>query len=54
MNTVVHADDVISVIKEFVNCNAGDDATVNILLAVGSELLNVSTDKMLELLDEAK
>ena len=52
-NTVVDAEDVIAVIKQFYLLNEADEATTDIILAIGSELLNVSADRMLELLDEA-
>lgn len=41
-----------NVIQSFYLCNKGDEATTDLLLTVGAELLDVSTDKMLEMITE--
>ena len=33
-------------------CNKGDEATTDLLLTVGAELLDISPDKMLEMITE--
>ena len=48
MNTIIFPDDVMGVIKSFFDCNAGDEATECLILAIGAELLDISTDTMLE------
>lgn len=50
MNTWIEPDDVIAVVQSFMAVNEGDEATCDILIAVGAELLDVSNDRMLELL----
>lgn len=44
--------DVISTIKSFFDANRGNESTENIILAIGAELLNVSTDAMYEAIDK--
>lgn len=48
MNTNITPEDVKDTIRSYVEINQGDDATVDLILAVGAELLGVSTDTMLE------
>lgn len=45
-------EDVANVIQSFYLCNKGDEATTDLLLAVGAELLDISPDKMLEMITE--
>lgn len=52
MNYVISKEDVVNVIRSFCLCSEGDDATVSLLLSVGGELLNVSPDRMQELIAE--
>ena len=47
MNTMLFPEDVANVIQSFYLCNKGD-----LLLAVGAELLDISPDKMLEMITE--
>ena len=51
MNKTINAESVISVIGTSLDCNAGDEATEQLIINIGCELLNVSQDKMLELLE---
>ena len=44
--------DVISTIKSFFDANRGDKSIENIILAIGAELLNISTDAMYEAIDK--
>ena len=53
MNTIVFPEDVVNVIQSFCLNNRGDGATTDLLLAVGAELLDISSDKMLEMIDYA-
>lgn len=43
--------DVANVIRMFYMENEGDEATCDLILAIGAELLNVSMDAMMELID---
>ena len=55
MNNMIYtldAFDVISIIKSFFDANRGDESTENIILAIGAELLNISTDAMYEAIDK--
>lgn len=47
MNEYLEASDVVMVIKSFLDANEGDDATECLILAIGSEILNVSEDKLI-------
>lgn len=54
MNKVLFYEDITNVIRSFYLCNNGDDATTNLVLAIGAELLDISSDKMLGMvIDEA-
>ena len=44
--------DVISTIKSFFDVNRGDESIENIILTIGAELLNISTDAMYEAIDK--
>lgn len=52
MNKVITPDDVIGTVKSFVDCNSSDDSTINIVLAIGAELLDVSSDTILEIIND--
>ena len=52
MNTMLFPEDVANVVQSFSLCNKDDEATTDLLLAVGAELLDISTDKMLEMITE--
>ena len=47
----IAADDVIGVVEEFMVANAGDSATESIILAMGGEILGISSDALLEKLN---
>lgn len=49
MNRMLFPEDVTNVIQSFYCCNNGDEDTVNLILAIGAELLDISSDKMLEM-----
>ncbi len=48
MNTNIDKDDVIAIIKSFLEV-AGWDNTESVVLNIGAELLDISQDEMLEL-----
>ena len=43
--------EVLCVLKHFITANKGDEATECLIISIGAELLDVSQDRMLELLD---
>lgn len=49
MNKLIMPEDVIEVVKSFLACNDGDEATESLILSIGAELLDVSVDTMCEL-----
>ena len=48
MNNVIFPEDVDNVIQSFILVNNGDEATEDLILAIGAELLDVSVDTMVE------
>ncbi len=46
--------DVIRVLEAFYEVNEGDEATTDMILAIGCEILDVSQDKMLEVINNFK
>ena len=48
MNQVIFPEDVDAVIKSFMLVNEGDEATETLILAIGAELLDISSDTMIE------
>lgn len=48
MNTMIFPEDVDNVIQSFLMANKGDEATEDLILAIGAELLDISIDTMLE------
>lgn len=52
MNEIITKEDVIAVIKSFIDVNDGDEATEAVIFSIGGELLDVSSDKVLELIKD--
>lgn len=52
MNQVLFSEDVKNVVRSFVEVNAGDETTQQLIFAIGAELLDVSIDKMIEMVNE--
>ena len=48
MNNLLFPEDVDNVIQSFCMCNDGDEDTINLILAIGGELLDISPDEMHE------
>ena len=46
MNELIYPEDVAVVIKSFLETNNGDEASENLILAIGAELLDISPDTM--------
>lgn len=49
MNTMIFPEDVANVVQSYLLCNKGDEATEALIISMGAELLDISPDKMLEL-----
>lgn len=52
MNHWIEPVNVIEVVKSFCMANDGDDATTNLIIAIGAELLDVSEDRIMEMMEE--
>ena len=50
MNKIIDTEDVIGVIKNFLSCNEGDEATECLVLSIGAEILGVSVDTLFEMI----
>lgn len=53
MNNVIFPEDVANVVKSFYSVNAGDEATEALIISIGAELLDISHDKMLEMIGQS-
>jgi hypothetical protein len=45
---MIFPEDIDNVIQSFMSYNEGDEATQNLILAIGAELLDISVDTMVE------
>ena len=52
MKTVISQKDVCGVVRSFLNINEGDEATEDLIFAIGAELLDISSDKMREMIGD--
>ena len=50
MNKVLLSEDIIGVIRSFYLCNDGDESTTDLILSIGSVLLGISQDAVLEMI----
>lgn len=50
VNKIVTSEDIIEVIKNFLSYNEGDEITEDLILAIGAEILGVSSDKLFEII----
>ena len=46
MNDIIFPDDIVAIVKSFLDVNDGDEATQDVILAIGAEILDISTDTM--------
>jgi len=46
MNEIIFPDDIVAIVKSFLDVNDGDEATQDVILAIGAEILDISTDTM--------
>lgn len=51
MKDYIKTKNVVAVIQAFLGCNAGDEATEALIINIGCEILGISQDEMLEILD---
>lgn len=54
MSTMIFPEDVDNIIRSFILTNNGDEATEDLILAIGAELLNISSDTMAERINFGK
>lgn len=54
MNQCILPEDVIETVKFFLSHNKGDEASENLILSFGAELLDVSSDTIIEMIEESK
>lgn len=52
MNAMIMPEDVIAVMKSFLACNEGDEATECLIIAIGAELLDVSEETLMEMIEK--
>ena len=52
MNTMITPEDVVEVIKSFLACNEGDEATECLILSIGAEMLDVSEETFMEMIEK--
>lgn len=50
MEQKVTTEDIVNAIQQFVSANEGDEATVELILAIGAELLNISVKEMSDMI----
>ena len=54
MNRIIEPGDVIAVIKSFLECNEGDESTECLILSIGAELLDISEETLMQMIEGAK
>lgn len=52
MNNIINAESAVSVIGTFLKHNSGDESTEELIISIGCELLDVSQDRLIEMIDE--
>lgn len=53
MNNWIEPVNVIEVTKSFLDANTGDGATESLIIAIACELLDISADKLLEMIEDS-
>ena len=51
MNRMITSEDVVAVMKSFLAWNEGDEATECLILSIGAELLDVSEETLIEIIE---
>lgn len=54
MNEIITPEDVVAVVKSFLTCNEGDETTECLMLSIGAELLDVSEETLIEMIDKTE
>jgi hypothetical protein len=49
---MIEPEDVVAVIKSFLDYNAGDEATECLILSIGTELLDISEETLMQMIEE--
>ena len=52
MNTMITPEDVVDVVKSFLDCNEGDEATECLILSIGAEMLDVSEETLMTMIED--
>lgn len=52
MNTMITPEDVIEVLRSFLSYNEGDELTECLILSVGAELLNISEETLINMIEK--
>lgn len=52
MNSIIEAADVIAVVKSFCDINKNDKSTIELIMEIGAELLDVSVDTIHKMMEE--
>lgn len=52
MNSIIDATDIIAVVKSFCDINKNDESTIELIMAIGAELLDISVDTINEMMKE--
>lgn len=52
MNSIIDATDIIAVVKSFCDINKNDESTIELIMAIGAELLDISVDTINEMMEE--
>ena len=52
MNEVIYWEDVVETIKSYFKCNDGDEATQDLIISIGAEILNVSWDTLNDMMHD--
>lgn len=50
INTLIFPEDVANIIQSFYLMNEGDEATTDLILTIGAQLLDVSDDTMFDMI----
>lgn len=52
MNIMITPEDVVEVMKSFLACNEGGESTECLILSIGAELLDVSEETLIEMIEK--
>ena len=52
MSNIIFSDDVLEVVRSFMSVNSRDESACDLILAMGVELLDISPDELLEMIEQ--